>query len=95
NIVDILEQEYGMVLTPGSKGWYGAQCPFPDHIDKSPSFNANPEIGVFKCFGCHRQGNLIKFIQAMEDLTFPEAIQRLSVWSGINEEEGGRDIART
>lgn len=94
DIVDIMEQEYGIAFQVGSQGWVNACCPFPDHIDKSPSFGANSELGIFKCFGCHRQGNLIKFIRTMEGLSFPEAVHRLSLWSGINQEEGGRDVAR-
>jgi DNA primase len=53
-----------------------ALCPF--HKEKSPSFNVNPGRGIFHCFGCHAGGNVFKFIQLYENLTFPEAVERLA-----------------
>lgn len=43
-------------------------CPLPNHNGKrnSPSFSANLERGIFKCFGCGAKGNLLEFAALME-----------------------------
>ncbi len=56
-------------------------CPF--HREKTPSFSVNPERGAFYCFGCHEGGSAIDFLMKLENLTFPEAIERLAERLGI------------
>lgn len=51
-------------------------CPF--HKEKSPSFNVNPGKQIFHCFGCHKGGNVFRFVMDYENITFPEAVQRLA-----------------
>ncbi len=51
-------------------------CPF--HKERSPSFNVNPGKQIFHCFGCHKGGDVFRFVQDYENLTFPEAVQRLA-----------------
>jgi DNA primase len=51
-------------------------CPF--HKEKSPSFNVNPGKQIFHCFGCHKGGDVFRFVQDYENITFPEAVQRLA-----------------
>jgi len=41
-------------------------CPF--HEDKTPSLSLSDKKGLFNCFGCNASGNIIKFIQMLEDL---------------------------
>jgi DNA primase len=50
-------------------------CPF--HNEKSPSFHVNPDMGVYKCFGCGKSGDIITFVRDTEGLTFNEAIETL------------------
>jgi DNA primase len=38
----------------------------------------NPAKQIFHCFGCHKGGDVFRFVQDYENLTFPEAIQRLA-----------------
>lgn len=51
-------------------------CPF--HKEKSPSFNVHPGKQIFHCFGCQTGGDVFKFVQLYENITFPEAVTRLA-----------------
>ena len=51
-------------------------CPF--HKEKSPSFNVSPSKQIFHCFGCQKGGDVFRFIQDYENLSFPEAVERLA-----------------
>lgn len=53
-----------------------ALCPF--HREKTPSFNVNPQRQIFHCFGCHKGGDVFRFVQEYESVTFPEAVRRLA-----------------
>ncbi|MBN1392543.1 MAG: DNA primase [Sedimentisphaerales bacterium] len=56
-------------------------CPF--HDDHQPSFNVNPSKQIFKCFACGAGGDVVKFVQMREHLSFPQALQRLADRAGI------------
>ncbi|REE93030.1 DNA primase [Paenibacillus taihuensis] len=56
-------------------------CPF--HSEKSPSFTVTPEKGIFYCYGCGKGGNAIKFIEEIEEYSFPEAVRVLAEEAGI------------
>lgn len=60
-------------------------CPF--HNEKTPSFNVTPAKGIFKCFGCGKAGNAVRFIMEHEKLGYPEAIRYLAKKYQINVEE--------
>src|SRR5213593_3554365 len=51
-------------------------CPF--HREKTPSFNVNPHRQIFHCFGCHKGGDVFRFVQDYENISFPEAVRRLA-----------------
>src|SRR5437667_11362775 len=53
-----------------------ALCPF--HKEKTPSFNVHPHRQIFHCFGCHKGGDVFTFVQEYENVSFPEAVQRLA-----------------
>ena len=55
---------------------YKGLCPF--HSEKTPSFNVNRDKGVFHCFGCGTGGDVIKFVELQEKLSFPEAVHHLA-----------------
>ena len=59
-------------------------CPF--HDDHRPSFNVNPGKQIFKCFACGAGGDVVKFIQMRENLSFPQALHRLADRAGIKVE---------
>ncbi len=52
-------------------------CPF--HEEDTPSFNANLEKGVYKCFGCGAKGNIITFVAEMENITNKEAWKKIEM----------------
>ena len=56
-------------------------CPF--HDDHRPSMNVNPVKQIFKCFACGAGGDVLKFVQMRENLTFPQAVERLAERAGI------------
>ncbi|HTU08659.1 MAG TPA: DNA primase, partial [Trebonia sp.] len=64
-------------------------CPF--HDEKTPSFNVTPGKELYYCFSCTAGGDVIKFVQEIEHLTFAEAIERLAARAGVElrYEQGG------
>ncbi len=59
-------------------GAYWARCPLPGHMEKTPSFCVNQAGQFFKCFGCQRGGDVIKFIMEVESLGYMEAVKFLA-----------------
>src|SRR5215813_912071 len=55
---------------------FTALCPF--HKEKTPSFNVNPHLQIFHCFGCHKGGDVFAFVKEYDHVDFPEAVRRLA-----------------
>ena len=51
-------------------------CPF--HEERTPSFTVDPVHKLYHCFGCDAGGDVLSFLQNVEALTFPEAVERLA-----------------
>ncbi|MBQ7239997.1 MAG: DNA primase [Bacilli bacterium] len=60
---------------------YFAVCPF--HDDHTPSMSVSKERGIYSCFTCHATGNVFKFIQDYENVSFLEAVKIVAEKSGI------------
>jgi DNA primase len=51
-------------------------CPF--HNEKTPSFTVSPAKGIYKCFGCGKSGNAVRFMMDHEHYSYPEAVKYLA-----------------
>lgn len=60
-------------------------CPF--HKEKTPSFIVSPAKGIFKCFGCGKAGDSVRFVMEHEHYSYPEALRYLAKKYGIIIEE--------
>ncbi|MBD0292830.1 MAG: DNA primase [Jiangellaceae bacterium] len=56
-------------------------CPF--HEEKTPSFHVTPARNLFYCFGCQQGGDVISFLEKVEQLSFTEAVELLAGRLGI------------
>lgn len=56
-------------------------CPF--HNDSNPSLSVSPTKKVFKCFSCNTAGNVVQFVQKIENISFVEALKKVATKSGI------------
>ena len=56
-------------------------CPF--HHEKTPSFKIDPTDRHFYCFGCHKAGDLLDFIQQYHNVSLPRAVQIALDFGGI------------
>jgi DNA primase len=56
-------------------------CPF--HDEKSPSLSVSPSRGLFHCFGCSAGGDVIRFVERIEHLSFSEAVESLAAKAGV------------
>lgn len=57
-------------------------CPF--HTDHRPSMFVSPAKQIFKCFACGAGGDVIKFVQMREGLSFPQSLERLAKRANID-----------
>ena len=59
---------------------YHGLCPF--HSEKTPSFTVNADRGVFYCHGCHVGGDVIRFVELIEQTDFKGAVKILGIDGG-------------
>ena len=57
-------------------------CPF--HDDHSPSMNVSEAKQIFKCFACGAGGDVFNFVMLHEQLSYPQALERLAQRAGIS-----------
>jgi DNA primase len=67
---------------------YMGLCPF--HSEKTPSFTVSEEKGIFHCFGCNTGGGVFQFLMQIDQLSFPEALERVAKRYGIVIEQSER-----
>ena len=59
-----------------------AICPF--HNEKSPSMSLDPARGLYHCFGCGHSGDIFRFLEDSQGLSFSEAVEFLARRAGID-----------
>lgn len=72
--------EYVRLRRSGPSRYMGL-CPF--HNEKKPSFTVHVVHQFYKCFSCGASGDVIKFVQEKEGLSFFEALKTLAERYGI------------
>ncbi len=75
-------------LRQRGKDWWGL-CPF--HDENSPSFKVNPLDKLYYCFGCEAKGDVFRFVEEKEGLSFPEAVESLAERYGVEIERDRED----
>lgn len=78
DIVDIVSNY--LPLTTRGKNYFGV-CPF--HDDHSPSMSVSKERQIYTCFTCGATGNVFKFIQDYEHISFVEAVKKCADICGV------------
>ena len=79
DIVEIVS-EHVQLAKRGSSNFFGL-CPF--HKENTPSFSVNTDRQIYHCFGCNAGGNVFKFLQEVDHISFVEAVSFLAQRSGI------------
>jgi len=76
-------RHYGVDVKAGNRDQHHGRCPLPLHQcqRRGQSFSAHLERGIWKCFGCGAQGNILDFACRMEKLdpTNPDDIRKTAL----------------
>ncbi len=78
DIVDVVSEQ---VVLKKSGNHYWGLCPF--HKEKTPSFSVNPQLGIYKCFGCGEGGDALSFIMKTKNVEFMDLIKELAQEYGL------------
>jgi DNA primase len=86
-VADVIGEH--VTLRSAGGGSLKGLCPF--HDERSPSFNVTPARGFWHCFGCGEGGDVITFVQKVDQLSFTEAVERLAARANyeLHYEQGG------
>ena len=79
NILDVAS--FYVNLSHKGRYWAGL-CPF--HAEKTASFCVYPESNSFYCFGCCEGGDIISFVEKIENLSYLESLKKLADLAGIS-----------
>ena len=79
--LDIVEVVSEQVILKKNGSHFWGLCPF--HKEKTPSFSVNPNLGIYKCFGCGEGGDALTFIMKTQNKEFIEVIRELAERFGL------------
>lgn len=60
---------------------FSGLCPF--HDERTPSFSVDPQEKLYHCFGCGVGGDVIRFVEEKEGLSFTDAVEALADRYGV------------
>ena len=91
--IDEVVKDYVSLKSAGGGSLKGL-CPF--HEERSPSFHVTPARGMWYCFGCGEGGDVLKFLQKIDHMSFAESVEKLAGRTGVELRyvEGGAAINR-
>ena len=72
--------DYVQLKKSGAQNYSGL-CPF--HKEKTPSFSVHATKQFYYCFGCGEKGDVFKFVQKIENISFPEAVRAVAQKLGV------------
>ncbi len=72
--------DYVQLKKSGAQNYSGL-CPF--HKEKTPSFSVHATKQFYYCFGCGEKGDVFKFVQKIENISFPEAVRAIAQKLGV------------
>lgn len=78
DVVQVIQEFVPLKRAGGS---YKGLCPF--HAEKTPSFHVNRDKGFFHCFGCGVGGDVFKFLELHQKISFTEAVRQLAQRFGL------------
>lgn len=90
NVIDVISHYVDMKRKGAN---YLGLCPF--HDEKTGSFTVSPAKNMYKCFGCGKGGDAIKFVMDYEGKTYPEAIELIAGLNNILVETTEKSTERT
>src|SRR6266702_8364922 len=74
-LLDYLQQRHWTAHRVSAREEFVGLCPL--HPDTRPSFYVNAHKNLFYCHGCQRGGDLIRFVELSERLSFRDSLARL------------------
>jgi DNA primase len=72
SLLEYLQRRNWTPRRAGSRQEFVGFCPF--HAETRPSFYVNARKNLFYCHGCERGGDLIRFVELSEHLSFRESL---------------------
>lgn len=73
SLIDILRDTQKVVHRGGTQ--YLVQCPFHSGgTEKNPSLSVDDDKGLYKCFTCNEEGNIIKYLRLKMGLSFKDSV---------------------